>query len=238
MQGLEQLPWAEVWFHEVDEGSWRAASARARALGKTGLEAWTTDGTPAVVEFLRGRGYEEVRRYVISELDVESAPDPAAPAFPLVTLAERPSLAEALFTIARESYCDQPGRSEQRIESFDVWRSWARPAPGRSVLRRPRGRGRARLRLPRRRGRGRYPRVHGSGEGSARPWCRRRHPPRPDRLGEGPRRAQAEDGERDAARRHARAQPPLRLPAALRGDRPPRPARSTSGVRRRRRRGG
>lgn len=124
MQGLEQLPWAEVWFHEVDEGSWRAASAGARALGKSGLEAWTTDGTPAVVEFLRGRGYEEVRRYVISELDVESAPDPAAPAFPLVTLAERPYLAEALFTIARESYCDQPGRSEQRIESFDVWRSW------------------------------------------------------------------------------------------------------------------
>ena len=27
--GLEQLPYAEVWFHEVDEERWREASALA-----------------------------------------------------------------------------------------------------------------------------------------------------------------------------------------------------------------
>ena len=43
--GLEHLPYAEVWFHEVDERRWREASARARALGKSGLEVWTTDRT-------------------------------------------------------------------------------------------------------------------------------------------------------------------------------------------------
>ena len=90
MPGLEHLPFAEVWFHEVDEARWREASAAARAIGKTGLEVWTTDKTPEVVAFLEERGYEQVRHYVISELDVTAAPDPDPPAFGLVTFAERP----------------------------------------------------------------------------------------------------------------------------------------------------
>ncbi len=122
--GLEHLPWAEVWFHEIDEERWREASSAAQALGKSGLEAWTTDKTPAVVEFLDARGYEEVRRYLISELDVAAATRPGPPAFELVTFADRPDLAPQLFAIALESYCDQPGRSEQRIASFEAWRSW------------------------------------------------------------------------------------------------------------------
>jgi GNAT superfamily N-acetyltransferase len=122
--GLEHLPWGEVWFHQIDEETWRAASEAARALGKTGLEAWTREATPQVVEFLQARGYEEVRRYFISELDVASAPDPGVPAVPLVTFAERPDLAPQLYAIALESYPDQHGREETRIGSFDEWRSW------------------------------------------------------------------------------------------------------------------
>ena len=124
MPGLEHLPFAEVWFREIDDAQWRVASAAAREIGKTGLEAWTTDKTTEVVAFLEQRGYEQVRRYVISELDVASAPEPDAPRFELVTLADRPELAPVLFEIARESYGDQPGRSEQRIESFEEWRGW------------------------------------------------------------------------------------------------------------------
>ena len=74
--GLEHLPFAEVWFHEVDDVRFAEASAKARELGKTGLEVWTTTRTPEVAVFLEPRGYEEVRRYVISELDVTSAPEP------------------------------------------------------------------------------------------------------------------------------------------------------------------
>ena len=44
--GLEHLPYAEVWFHEIDEARWREAPGRARELGKTGLEAWTTTARP------------------------------------------------------------------------------------------------------------------------------------------------------------------------------------------------
>ena len=122
--GLEHLPFADVWFHEIDEARWREASAAARALDKTGLEVWTTDATPEVVDFLESRGYDEVRRYVISELDVAAAADLGPPAFPLLTFAERPDLAPELFAIARESYCDQPGRSENRIDNIESWRSW------------------------------------------------------------------------------------------------------------------
>ena len=90
LPGLEHLPFAEVWFHEIDDDSFGAASAAARAIGKTGLEVWTTDRTPGVVAFLAARGYGEVRRYVISELDVAAAAPPEAPAYEIVSLAERP----------------------------------------------------------------------------------------------------------------------------------------------------
>jgi GNAT superfamily N-acetyltransferase len=124
MPGLEHLPFAEVWFRSIDCAGWRRASAAARALGKSGLEVWTTTETPEVAAFLEQHGYEEVRRYAVSELDVSAAPDPAPPGVPIVTFAERPELAPALFEIAREAYPDQPGRSEQLIESFESWRHW------------------------------------------------------------------------------------------------------------------
>src|SRR6266700_6170556 len=122
--GLEELPFAEVWFREIDDARWREASAAARAIGKPGLEAWTTDKTPEVVRFLEARGYEQVRHYLITELDVEAAPDPGPPAFPLVTFADRPDLAEALYAVALESYPDQPGREGGFNASFETWRSW------------------------------------------------------------------------------------------------------------------
>jgi GNAT superfamily N-acetyltransferase len=124
MPGLEHLPFAEVWFRAIDEATWRQASAAARALGKTGLEVWTTNDTPEVVAFLEPRGYEEVRRYVVSELDVAAAPEPGPPGREIVSFGERPDLAPELFQIALESYPDQPGRSEQVIESFESWRHW------------------------------------------------------------------------------------------------------------------
>ncbi len=120
--GLEHLPFAEVWFHEVDEERLAEASRLALALGKTGLEVWTTSRTPEVAAFLVGRGYQEVRRYVISELDVPSAPEPGPPRFALTTFAERQDLADELYALARVAYADQPGRSESQIG--DAWYQW------------------------------------------------------------------------------------------------------------------
>jgi GNAT superfamily N-acetyltransferase len=123
--GLEHLPYAEVWFRDVDDDRWREASAQAHALGKTGLEVWTTTETPQVATFFERRGYVEVRRYVISELDVAAAADPGLPAFELSTLAERPDLAPALYAVAQEAYPDQPGRAGSRLPPYEVWRGWS-----------------------------------------------------------------------------------------------------------------
>ena len=122
LPGLAHLPYAEVWFREIDDARWRDASTKARALGKTGLEVWTTDETPEVVAFLAARGYDEVRHYVISELDVANAPDLGPPSLDVATLAERPVPAETLYAIALESYRDQPGRDETIIGDLDTWR--------------------------------------------------------------------------------------------------------------------
>lgn len=119
--GLEQLPYAEVWFHAVDDDAWHAASAAARAIEKTGLEAWTTTRTPEVAPWLEGKGYDEVRRYVISELDVAAAPDLGEPAFEIVTFADRPDLEGELYALARLAYADQPGRSESVIDDWPHW---------------------------------------------------------------------------------------------------------------------
>ena len=121
--GLEHLPYAEVWLHEADEARWREASAAARGLGKDGLEVWTTTRTPDVPPFLADRGYEEVRRYVISELDVAAAPDPAPPGLEIVSLAERPELASTVYAIALESYPDQPGRADTLLGDEAAWRA-------------------------------------------------------------------------------------------------------------------
>jgi GNAT superfamily N-acetyltransferase len=119
--GLEHLPYAEVWFHRVDEDAWRAASESARGIGKTGLEAWTTTRAPAVAAWLEGKGYEEVRRYVISELDVASAPDLGGSRFDVVTFADRPDLEDELHALAKVAYADQPGRAESRIAGWPEW---------------------------------------------------------------------------------------------------------------------
>jgi GNAT superfamily N-acetyltransferase len=119
--GLEHLPYAEVWFHAVDDDAWREASAAAREIGKSGLEVWTTTRTPEVAPWLEGRGYDEVRRYVISELDVAGAPELGPPSFAIVTFADRPDLEDELHALARRAYADQPGRSESRIEGWPAW---------------------------------------------------------------------------------------------------------------------
>ena len=120
--GLEHLPFAEVWLRAVDDDAWREASGKARELGKTGLEVWTTTETPDVAPWLAAKGYAEVRRYVISELDVASAPD-EQPAIPLVP--RRPEHVPAMYELALQAYPDQPGRADSRISAFDGWRGWS-----------------------------------------------------------------------------------------------------------------
>jgi GNAT superfamily N-acetyltransferase len=122
--GLEHLPFAEVWIREPGEATWRDASDAARAIGKDALEVWTTDETPEVAGFLLARGFANVRSYVVSELDVATAPEPDAPALEVRALADRPVEAAVLYAIALESYPDQPGRADTRLPAIDGWRAF------------------------------------------------------------------------------------------------------------------
>jgi mycothiol synthase len=122
--GQEHLPWAEVHLDAVDEERWREASEAARELGKTGLQAWTTEATPEVVAFLEARGYEEVLRYLRFELDVANAPDPGEPAWELTTLEERPDLLEDVYRLSCETHSDLPGREDADLGPLEVWRGW------------------------------------------------------------------------------------------------------------------
>jgi GNAT superfamily N-acetyltransferase len=119
--GLEHLPYAEVWLHAVDDDAWRTASDAARGIGKAGLEVWTTTRTPEVASWLESKGYDEVRRYVISELDVAAAPDLGPPGFEITTFAERPDFEDELHALAKLAYADQPGRRESRIQGWSDW---------------------------------------------------------------------------------------------------------------------
>ena len=122
LPGLEHAPYAEVWLETVDDRLLDEAFALAAAISKPGLETWTTTRTPAVEPFLLARGFVEHRRYVISELDVAASTDPGEPAWPLVTVAERPELAPALQELARVAHADQPGRAGSDIG--DDWLEW------------------------------------------------------------------------------------------------------------------
>lgn len=120
--GLEHEPFAEVWLAAVDDAVLEAAYARASEIDKQGLEVWTTTKTPEVEPFLLARGFVEHRRYVVSELDVAAAPDPGDPAWPLVTVADRPDLAPQLEELAKHAHADQPGRAGTDIG--DGWLDW------------------------------------------------------------------------------------------------------------------
>jgi GNAT superfamily N-acetyltransferase len=124
LPGLEHLHFAEVWIREPGEATWRDASDAARAIGKEALEVWTTDETPEVAGFLLGRGFANVRSYIVSELDVAAAPEPDAPVFDVRSLADEPVDPEVLYAIALESYPDQPGRGETRLPALDGWRAF------------------------------------------------------------------------------------------------------------------
>jgi GNAT superfamily N-acetyltransferase len=120
--GLEHEPYAEVWLAAVDDAVLDEAFAAAARIGKPGLEIGTTTKTPAVEPFLLDRGFSPHRRYVISELDVKTAPDPGEPGTPLVTVAERPDLGPALNELARVAHADQPGRAGTDIGGD--WLEW------------------------------------------------------------------------------------------------------------------
>jgi GNAT superfamily N-acetyltransferase len=89
-----------------------AIGAVAVAAGKPELFGRTTSDRPEAIQFLTRRGFREVERMKVVRLELDKLAAPAVEAPPgvsIVSLAERPELADRLYGVAVEALPDIPG---------------------------------------------------------------------------------------------------------------------------------
>ena len=107
-------------------------AAHARVMGKSALFMFATDERPDAVEFLRHRGFEERERvkYVALALaGLDRPPVAPPPGVEVVTLAERPALAEGIYAAALEAEPDVPTADPYEVEPIERWRVYALDMP-------------------------------------------------------------------------------------------------------------
>ncbi len=99
----------------VGGGLWAAASAAARAAGKTGLQTDVSEAQADGVAFLEHRGFEVIERAKMVRLGLRglARPDLRPPAgIEITSLGARPDLAPRLHPVAVEAYPDIPSADE------------------------------------------------------------------------------------------------------------------------------
>ena len=137
--------------------------------------------------------------------------------FEIVTFADRPDLEEELHALARLAYADQPGRSESRIDNWPDWGLHAhRPDAYFIALEDGRVLGYGYLEREGETWSNGFMAVARAARGRGVAGALKRAQ---IKLGEGAGNRHAADRERGAARFDARSEPPVRLRAAVRGDR-------------------
>lgn len=90
------------------------------------LLATVQEDDPTSLAWAERRGFVEVRRNSTLALDLErvEAPSIAPPdGIEIVTWADRPDLAPAMYEVAREAYPDVPGQEDDEMASFEDWLS-------------------------------------------------------------------------------------------------------------------
>ena len=101
----------------------RALSAHARALGRTGVNAFVSAGDPGSIAFAEGHGLAEVD-YQLEQVRALAGPEPPPPAVDGVELvplgARREELLRAVWPLALEAYEDLPipGEVTYRLEAW------------------------------------------------------------------------------------------------------------------------
>ena len=90
------------------------------------LESSVLEDDPESLTWAENRGFREVGRTSTLVLDLTEIEEPAIdpPAgIEIVSWAERPQLAAALYDVACEAYPDIPGEEDSRLDSFEDWLS-------------------------------------------------------------------------------------------------------------------
>lgn len=111
-----------------------ATSRAARAAGKTGLQTSVSERRVDGIAFLTHRGFVEIDRYRMVQLDLAGLSRPVVeppPGVDLTTLAARPDLVTGVHAVAEVAFPDIPHVDEpMRAGSFDEFRKRDVERPG------------------------------------------------------------------------------------------------------------
>jgi GNAT superfamily N-acetyltransferase len=118
----------------VGTALYRDASTWAADRGLTGLEVWLDGDEPDGPEFWVPRGYREVGRERVSQVDLRGVEPPREFRPPdgveLVTLEGREDLEEGMYRVGAEGIADIPGPDTYDAGDFDHWRRGELRKPG------------------------------------------------------------------------------------------------------------
>jgi GNAT superfamily N-acetyltransferase len=112
---------------------YEALSEWARDEGLRGFKGNVREGDEESLAWTRRRGFEEIGRELRLELDLtdfEPPPIDPPPGVEIVTWAERPDLARALYDVYIEAKPDIPGEEDEPVEAFEDWLAHDMGGPG------------------------------------------------------------------------------------------------------------
>jgi mycothiol synthase len=132
LPGHSDTPHADVYVlpgrrrRGVGHALYRELSRWAAERGATALRASVTEGKEESLAFARRRGFVEVSRDLLVQLDLPAIQEPVIDppeGIEITTWAERPELARGLYEVACEAWPDIPASELERIEPFAEWLS-------------------------------------------------------------------------------------------------------------------
>ena len=110
----------------------RELSARARRLGKEGIECEARAHDAYSVEFLKRRGFVEFGRsakYVLELADYAGAEPVPPEGIELALLADRPDLLQGMYEVAKATYPEVGGYQAQQARTFHEWQLYQLGSP-------------------------------------------------------------------------------------------------------------
>jgi mycothiol synthase len=123
-------PFVRIWVppeerrRGIGSAFYRELSRWAREQGDDVLEVWIDDSQSDGLDFAAKRGFTEIGRELRVSLDLPEIEAPVVEppeGITIITWAERPELARALYDVALEASPDIPGDEDEEMEPYEDW---------------------------------------------------------------------------------------------------------------------